>query len=108
MIGTNEVDVIMCARELAVRERKKDGSRATASPKRRATFNQIVARAHVEAGCLEQILAAQIKVVCFEVPGGSLFDGRTFSVGESLVLSCATIFSATSPSNAKMSATSRS
>src|SRR6266513_2696741 len=73
MVCSNEVNFVVCPRELAVSAQKGMIARYCFAEEPRR-LNQVVLRRHVKVDRLEQILAAQIKVVCFEIGGGSLFD----------------------------------
>src|SRR5215831_14086490 len=68
MVCSNEVDMIVCQRELAVSEHKGRIARYCLAEEPRR-LNEVVPRRHVEVGRFEQILAAQIKVVCSNVGG---------------------------------------
>jgi hypothetical protein len=75
MVCSNEVNFVVCPRELTVSKHKGRIARYCFAKEPRR-LNQVVPSRHVKVGRLEQILAAQIKIVCFQVGGRSLFDCR--------------------------------
>src|SRR5262245_18016756 len=78
MVCSNEVNFVVCPRELAVSKHKGRIARYRFAEKPRCLI-QVVARTHVEADRLEQILAAQVKIVCDEIACRWLFDCRPFT-----------------------------